>query len=63
VYCPGGPFVVLCVPTPVEVLIVPVGAADEELLSGLTSSQGLAANRIGAHSSDGATGPMNCARI
>lgn len=60
-YCPGGPLVVLCVPTLVETPMVPVGVADEELLSGLTSSQSWAANRSGAQRSSGATGPMNCA--
>jgi hypothetical protein len=50
----------LCIPMLVEILTVPVRVADtDEELSGLTSSQGLAFTRIGAHNPGRSSGPMN----
>jgi hypothetical protein len=65
VYCPDGvywsgrpPLDILCIPILLDRLIVPVGAAEDEL-SGFTSEQGLATRRIGVHACGCWAAPRN----
>jgi hypothetical protein len=65
VYCLGGvywsggpPLDILCIPMLLDKLIVPVGAAEDEL-SGFTSEQGLATRRIGVHTCGCWAAPRN----